>query len=71
MGRLFCGGGADLRIDHGHFEKQIKIQESPKADNSVRLSRIGTGRHGGRPSQEQKANPTFPTYINVFLADRG
>jgi len=31
----------------------MKIQESRRADNSVRLLCIGTGRHGGRPSQEQ------------------
>ena len=52
-------GRVDLRVDHGHFGKHMKIQESPRADNPVRLSRIGSGRHGGRPSQEQKANPSL------------
>ena len=32
----------------------MNIQESQRADNPVKLSRIGSGRHGGRPSQEQK-----------------
>jgi len=60
-----CGGKllgwVDLRVDYGHFGNHINIQESPRADNPVRRSRIGTGRHGGHPSQEQKANPTLPT----------
>ena len=56
-------GRVDLRVDHGHFGNHIKIQESPRADIPLRLSRIGTGteRHGGRPSQEQTANPPLPT----------
>jgi hypothetical protein len=45
-------GRVDLRVDHGHFGNHMNIQESPRADNSVRLSRIGTGRHGGRSSHE-------------------
>jgi hypothetical protein len=44
----------DLRVDHGHFGNHMNIQESRRADNPVRLSRIGTGRYGGRPSQKQK-----------------
>ena len=54
-------GRVDLRVDHGHFGNHMKIQESPKADNPVRLFLIGSGRHGGRPSHEQQANPAFPT----------
>ena len=66
-------GRVDLRVDHGQFGNHTNIPESPRADNPVRLSRIGTGRHGGRPSQEQyrrqggrpsqeqKANSTLPT----------
>jgi hypothetical protein len=56
-------GRVDLRVDHGHFKNHITIQEVPKADGPARRSRIGsgTGRHGGRPSQEQTANPTLPT----------
>ena len=53
-------GRVDLRVDHGHFGNHMNIQESPRAGNSARLPRIGTGRHGGRPSQEQKANSTLP-----------
>jgi len=63
-------GRVDLRVDHGHFGNHMNIQEPPRAGNSVRLSRIGTGRHGGRPSQEQKANPTLPTDINACPAHR-
>jgi hypothetical protein len=51
----------DLRVDHGHVGTYMKIQESPRADIPVRLSSIGSGRHGGRPSQEQQANSTLPT----------
>ena len=53
-------GRVDLRVDHGHFRNHMNIKESPRADSPVRLSRIGTGRHGGRPSHEQQANPTLP-----------
>ena len=53
-------GRVDLRVDHGHFGNHMNIQESPRADNPIRVSRIGTGRHGGRPSHEQKANSTLP-----------
>jgi hypothetical protein len=60
-----CGGKllgrVDLRVDHGHFGNHMNIQESRGADNPVRLSRIGTRRHGGRPSHEQQANPTLPS----------
>jgi hypothetical protein len=55
-------GRVDLRVDYGHFGNHMNIQESPRANNPVRRSRIGTGRHGGRPSPEQKANPALPTY---------
>ena len=54
-------GRVDLRVDHGHFRNHIKIQESPRADNPVRFFCICYGRHGGRPSQEQQANPALPT----------
>ena len=36
-------GRVDLRVDHGHFGNHMKFQESPRADNPVRLSRIGSG----------------------------
>ena len=70
MGRLFLLGRVDLGVDYGHFRSRMEIQKSPRADNPVRLSRIGIGRHGGRPSQEQKAHSTVPTYINAFPANR-
>ena len=55
-------GRVDLRVDHGYFGNHMTIiQESPRANNSVGRSRIGCGRHGGRPSQEQEANPTLQT----------
>jgi len=55
-------GRVDLRVDHGHFRNHMKIQESRRADNSVGRSRIGSGRHGGRPSQEQEATSSPQTY---------
>ena len=36
-------GRVDLRVDHGQFENHMKIQDAPRADNPVRLSRIGSG----------------------------
>ena len=54
-------GRVDLRVDHGHFGNHMKIQDARRADNPVRLFLICCGRHGGRPSQEQQANPTLPT----------
>ena len=31
-------GRVDLRVDHGRFGTHMNIQESPRADNPVRLS---------------------------------
>ena len=61
-----CGGKllgrVDLRVDRGHFGNHMTIiRDVPKADDIVGLFRILSGRHGGRPSQEQEANPTLPT----------
>ena len=57
-------GRVDLRVDRQQFRNHMKIQDSLSAISYVSLSRIGTGRHGGRPSQEPDANPppiyTFP-----------
>ncbi len=57
-------GRVDLRVDRQQFRNHMKIQDSLSAISYVSLSSIGTGRHGGRPSQEPDANPppiyTFP-----------
>ena len=57
-------GRVDLRVDRKQFRNHIKIQDYLSAVIHVSHSRIGTGRHGGRPSQEPDANPppiyTFP-----------
>ena len=50
-------GRVDLRVDRQPFRNNIKIQNSLWVVSYVSLSRIGTGRHGGRPSQEPEANP--------------
>ena len=50
-------GRVDLRVDRQQFRNNIKIQDSLWVVSYVSLSRIGTGRHGGRPSQEPEANP--------------
>ena len=67
MWRLFCWGRVDLRVDRQQFRNNMKIQESLCAVSRVSLSRIGTGRHGGRPSQEPEANPpsiyAFPASV--------
>jgi len=60
-------GRVDLRVDRKQFRNHMKIQVSLWAVSHVSLSRIGTGRHGGRPSQEPEANP--PT-IYAFPANR-
>ncbi len=49
-------GRVDLRVDRKQFRNNMKIQVSLWAVSHVSLSRIGTGRHGGRPSQEPEAN---------------
>ena len=58
-------GRVDLRVDRRQFRNHIKIQDYLSAVIHVSHSRIGTGRHGGHPSQEPDANPpsiyTFPT----------
>ena len=69
----FCRGWAillgrvDLRVDRQQFRNNMKIQESRCAISRVSLSRIGTGRRGGRPSQEPEAKPPF---IYAFPANR-
>ena len=42
----------DLRVDRQCFRNHMKIQDYLWAVIHVSHSRIGTGRHGGRPSQE-------------------
>ena len=49
-------GRVDLRVDHGYFGNHMTIiRDVPRANNPVGRFRSGSGRHGGRPSQEQKA----------------
>ena len=60
-GEAILLGRVDLRVDHGQFGNHMKIQDAPRADNPVRFFRICCGRHGGRPSPEQQANPALPT----------
>ena len=48
-------GRVDLRVDRQQFRNHIKIQDSLSAVSQVSLSRIGTGRHGGRPSQKPQS----------------
>ena len=50
-------GRVDLRVDRKQFRNNMKIQDSLCAVSRVSLSRIGTGRRGGRPSQEPEAKP--------------
>ena len=50
-------GRVDLPVDHGHCGNHMNIQGAPRTDNPLGRSRIGIGRHKGRPSQEQKATP--------------
>ena len=57
---VICGrkllGRVDLRVDRGHLRNHMTIiRDVPKADDIVGLFRILSGRHGGRPSQEQEA----------------
>ena len=42
-GKAILLGRVDLRVDHGQFGNHMKIQDAPRADNPVRLSRIGSG----------------------------
>ena len=69
----FCRGWAillgrvDLRVDRQQFRNHMKIQDSRCAVSRVSLSCIGTGRRGGRPSQETEAKPPF---IYAFPANR-
>jgi hypothetical protein len=49
-------GRVDLRVDRNCFRNNIKIQDSLSAVSHASHSRSGTGRHGGRPSQEPEAN---------------
>ena len=60
-------GRVDLCVDRQQFRNNMKIQESRCAVSRVSLSRIGTGRHGGRPSQEPEANTPS---IYAFPANR-
>jgi len=48
-------GRVDLRVDRQQFRNHMKIQDSLSAVIHVSLSRSGTGRHGGRPSQMQQS----------------
>ena len=48
-------GRLDLRVDRKQFKNHMKIHDSLSAVSHVSLSRIGTGRHGGRPSQMPRA----------------
>ena len=38
-GEAILLGRVDLRVDHGQFGNHMKIQDAPRADNPVRLSR--------------------------------
>ena len=67
MWRRFCWGRVDLRVDRQQFRNNIKIQDSLSAVSHASHSRSGTGRHGGRPSQEQEANiPAVPDDTEVI-----
>ena len=46
------------------------IRESPKADNHLRIFHIVSGRHRGRPSQEQEVTSSPPIYIHACPANR-
>ena len=60
-------GRVDLRVDRQQFRNNIKIQDSLSAVSHASHSRSGTGRHGGRPSQEQEANiPAVPDDTEVI-----
>ena len=59
-------GRVDLRVDRQQFRNNMKIQDSLWAVSRISLSRIGTGRHGGRPSQEPEANPVASGFIPRF-----
>ena len=68
----FCRGWAillgrvDLRVDRQQFRNHMKIQNSLCAVSCVSLSCIGTGRRGGRPSQEPEANTVASGLIPRF-----
>ena len=63
-------GRVELRVDRQQFRNNMKIQESRCAVSRASLSRIGTGRHGGRPSQEPEAKPLASRLIPRFCSER-
>ena len=50
-------GRVDLRVDRKQFRNNIKSHNSLLVVSYSSHSRIGTGRRGGRPSQEPEAKP--------------
>ena len=60
-------GRVDLRVDRQQFRNNMEIKDSLSAVSHASLSRIGTGRHGGRPSQEPKANTVASGLIPRFV----
>jgi len=48
------------------FKKQMTIRDVPRADNPVGYPRTGSGRHGGRPSQEQEVNSNDPNIYHCL-----
>ena len=59
-----CGGNllgrVDLRVDRGHLINHMTIQDAPIADGYLRRSRIGSGRHRGRPSPRARSHSSLP-----------
>ena len=59
-----CGGNllgrVDLRVDRGHLINHMTIQDAPRADDYLRRSRIGSGRHRGRPSPRARSHSSLP-----------
>ena len=59
-----CGGKllgrVDLRVDRGHLINHMTIQDAPRADDYLRRSRIGSGRHRGRPSPRARSHSSLP-----------
>ena len=59
-------GRVDLRVDRKQFINNIKIYDFLSAVSHGSLSRIGTGRHGGRPSQgTEKKGQTLKLNISL------
>jgi len=60
-----CGGDqwgrVDFRVDRGHLRNHMTIiRDAPKADDHLRRSHIGSGRHGGRPSPRARSHSSLP-----------